>query len=98
MTAREFTATLPGRFSRTTIGVTLFFIHYSLQPWRTNKQIIGETLVLIGAISNLADRFFYKGVIDFISISAYGWSWPAFNMADVYIVIGIFLIVFFRKN
>lgn len=45
------------------------------------------TLIIIGAISNLIDRIRFGGVIDFISIS----YWPAFNLADCYIVGGILL-------
>lgn len=54
-------------------------------------------LILAGAIGNLYDRIFYEGVRDFISF--YIINWPIFNLADVFITIGAFLIIFcmFKK-
>lgn len=48
-------------------------------------------LILAGGIGNLIDRLFRGYVIDFISI----WIWPNFNFADVYIVVGVLLILTF---
>ncbi|MFC1810116.1 signal peptidase II [Patescibacteria group bacterium] len=44
-----------------------------------------------GAISNYADRLIHKFVIDYISV----WIWPVFNLADIAITVGIFLLVLF---
>lgn len=49
-------------------------------------------LILGGAFGNLIDRFSRGFVIDFIAI----WRWPNFNFADIYISIGILLIVIFH--
>ncbi len=62
------------------------------------KTAVAISMVLGGAISNLIDRFFRGGVLDFIKISKI----PNFNLADFSIVIGwiliiIFLIDFSRK-
>jgi signal peptidase II len=46
-------------------------------------------LVLGGAIGNLADRFIHGGVIDWIELTLFGWSWSSFNFADMMILIGI---------
>lgn len=55
---------------------------------------ISLALILGGALGNLIDRFTHGFVIDFIKISI----WPNFNLADVYIVTGILLIlVFYAK-
>lgn len=42
-------------------------------------------LILIGAVSNIVDRLMYGGVIDFLALP----YWPIFNLADVYITVGI---------
>ena len=42
------------------------------------------SLIILGALSNLLDRFKFGAVIDFIDL----WLWPAFNLADIYIVAG----------
>ena len=46
-------------------------------------------LVIGGLISNITDRFFYGGIIDYFRV----WIIPTFNLADVLIIIGIILIV-----
>lgn len=57
------------------------------------KQLWEFTLlgaVMVGAVGNLGDRLLYQGaVIDFIKIG----SWPVFNLADVYITIGVVLLL-----
>lgn len=50
-------------------------------------------LVLSGALGNLIDRIRFGYVIDFIDLHVQGFHWPAFNLADSAIVIGVILIV-----
>ena len=50
-------------------------------------------LILAGAVGNLIDRVRFGYVIDFIDVHAYGFHWPAFNLADSAIVVGVFLIL-----
>ncbi len=49
--------------------------------------------VLGGAVGNLIDRLAYGYVIDFIDIYYNEWHWPAFNIADSAICVGVFLII-----
>lgn len=44
-----------------------------------------------GALSNYVDRVVYQEVIDYLAF----WSYPVFNLADSFIVVGIFLLVLF---
>lgn len=60
---------------------------------KEGKPIIGYILILTGAFSNFLDRIFYGGVIDFIVIWFGDWSWPAFNIADAAILLGIAFIL-----
>lgn len=71
----------------------LFFIRHTFISFINGNNIVGELFVLIGGISNIMDRFVYAGVVDFILLSYKQWSFPIFNLADVYIVFGIFLMV-----
>src|SRR5690606_890493 len=50
-------------------------------------------LVVGGAVGNAIDRLHQPGVVDFLDFHLAGWHWPAFNVADSAIVIGVLLIV-----
>ena len=46
-------------------------------------------LIVGGAIGNLIDRIRFGAVIDFLDFHIGGWHWPAFNVADICIVVGV---------
>jgi signal peptidase II len=46
-------------------------------------------LILAGAIGNLTDRIVHKEVVDFINVHAFTYLWPTFNVADMYISVGM---------
>ena len=54
---------------------------------------VGLTLILGGAIGNLIDRIAYGKVVDFLHFHAYGWSYPAFNLADSAITLGAVILI-----
>ncbi len=54
---------------------------------------IALSLVLGGAIGNLIDRIAYGYVIDFLDVYYQHWHWPAFNIADSAICIGVGLML-----
>jgi len=51
------------------------------------------SLVLAGAVGNVIDRILVGAVIDFLDFHAFGYHWPAFNVADSAITCGAFLLV-----
>lgn len=51
------------------------------------------SLVLGGAIGNLIDRVSIGAVVDFLDFHAFGWHWPAFNVADSAITGGALVLV-----
>jgi len=53
------------------------------------SQLLGISLVILGALSNLLDRLIFGYVIDYLNI----FIWPIFNLADVMIVGGIFIYI-----
>ena len=55
---------------------------------------IGLSLILGGAAGNLADRLVHGYVIDFLEVYAGNFYWPAFNVADSALTIGILLLMF----
>ncbi|MDA8214107.1 MAG: signal peptidase II, partial [Nitrospiraceae bacterium] len=52
------------------------------------------SLILGGAAGNLTDRIIRGYVIDFLDVYAGRFHWPAFNVADSALTIGIFLLAF----
>jgi len=53
----------------------------------------GLSLVLGGAVGNLVDRLWLGHVVDFIDWHYGGWHWPAFNLADSAITVGVALLL-----
>lgn len=60
-----------------------------------NRRWTACTLALIlgGAVGNLWDRIQYGYVIDFIDVYYQQWHWPAFNIADSAISIGVVMLI-----
>jgi signal peptidase II len=54
---------------------------------------LAATLILGGALGNVIDRIRFGAVVDFIDVHAAGWHWPAFNVADSAISVGVALLV-----
>lgn len=73
-----------------TVGLLGWYIWSRLQQ---QQFILGELLVMSGAISNLIDRVLHVGVVDFILFSCGSYSFPVFNVADVCIVVGLGIMV-----
>ncbi|MEE9258788.1 MAG: signal peptidase II [Nitrospinaceae bacterium] len=73
------------------IGAILFIFHRT--PSENFLVQNGLTLILSGAIGNLIDRVLYNEVIDFLDFFYKGFHWPAFNVADSCITIGVGLMM-----
>ena len=54
---------------------------------------LGYAFILAGALGNILDRAINGFVIDFIYIHYKDFYWPAFNFADIYISIGVLIIL-----
>ena len=51
-------------------------------------------IILGGSLGNLFDRIYYSAVLDFIDISYKGYHWFIFNVADIFISVGIICLIF----
>jgi len=80
------------------IAISLLAVLYI--PWLINQYkkniliVIGLLLILGGAIGNLYDRISYGYVIDFIYLHFAEFYWPAFNVADSAISVGVLLFLY----
>lgn len=54
---------------------------------------IALSLILGGALGNVIDRLIHGHVIDFLDFHWAGWHWPAFNVADSAITLGVALLL-----
>lgn len=81
------------------IGIVYFYIR--LPKTRVYKFIrFSLILIISGALGNLIDRIFRGYVVDFFHATFI--NFPVFNMADIYVVVGAFLmavlVIFFVKD
>ena len=75
------------------IAVFCVVVVYALRTAVTDRLLqTGLHLILGGAIGNLLDRFRFGYVVDFLDVYVGSHHWPAFNVADSAICIGIALL------
>ncbi|MHB8920463.1 MAG: signal peptidase II [Halothiobacillus sp.] len=67
-------------------------------PTRRGVDLIKVAIALIigGALGNLIDRLMLGYVVDFLDLHAQGYHWPAFNIADSAITVGVVLLLVFE--
>jgi signal peptidase II len=75
--------------------VALYILGRLYVTTRAGQRLRAFAIALVcgGAIGNLIDRVRHEtGVVDFIDMGVGGWRWPTFNIADVAVSIGAFLL------
>lgn len=79
-----------------TVIIIIGILYYYCNDKKKNKLfIISLALIFGGALGNLLDRVMYGFVIDFIDFG----FWPAFNIADSAVTVGVvLLIIYFIRN
>ena len=72
------------------VGVLIFWLS------RVRSEILASAIGLIvgGAVGNVIDRVRLGGVVDFLYFHLGSWYWPAFNLADSAICIGVVVMLF----
>jgi signal peptidase II len=73
------------------IGIIVYVTKY--KALITKWSHIGFALILGGAVGNLIDRIFRIEVVDFIDVHFGSYHWPAFNVADSAIFVGVGLVI-----
>ena len=80
-------------------SVIIFLLYIFIKSERMDKFIYA--LIIGGALGNIYDRLIYKAVPDFVDIHYNNFHWFTFNVADIFISIGITIFImksFFVKN
>ncbi len=76
-------------------GVALFILWFYFRVARTHLWLsLGLALIFGGAAGNLIDRFRYGHVVDFLDVYVGTAHWPAFNVADSAISIGMGVLIY----
>lgn len=80
-------------------GITAAVLWSARYQFAKSNNVLAETFIVAGSCSNLIDRFWWQGVIDFIGLSWGNWHYPLFNVADIFIVLGVGLLMirFYRE-
>ena len=74
------------------IGLIIIAIIFMMLKNNNIKQYF-FALIAGGALGNLYDRIVYTAVPDFIDLHFYGFHWFVFNVADIFITIGVFCLI-----
>lgn len=74
---------------------TLIFIYYFLLKNKkfSRFDIFIYSFLIGGILGNLFDRIVYGYVIDYLDFNIFGYHFPIFNIADISIVLSIFMII-----
>ena len=77
--------------------IALGFMFYLMKDFDLKNNAfysIALALVIAGAIGNFIDRIIFKYVTDFLDFYIFGYDFPVFNIADICITIGVFMLLF----
>jgi signal peptidase II len=91
---------LPEGWRQAVLALTILFalvvvFFFLRQPGYQNRISQGALAgILGGALGNIIDRMVHGHVIDFLDFYIGQWHWPAFNLADSVICIGVFALIF----
>ena len=77
------------------IVLVLLVIFYEIKKSKGLKKY-SFTMVLGGAFGNLFDRFVYNAVPDFIDFHIGNFHWFIFNIADVFITLGVIFLIYYE--
>ena len=72
--------------------VNFIIIYLIFNSTRLHQMLF--SMILGGSLGNLYDRVSYSAVPDFIDLNYRGYHWFVFNVADIFISIGIFTLIF----
>ena len=71
------------------VAVVLFWLYSAMHRY----SAFAYGIIIGGAIGNIIDRLVYGAVADFFDVHIAGYHWPAFNIADSAICIGVLMVL-----
>ena len=82
------------------VGIVILLLVYFFATSKKMDKLI-YSIIIGGALGNFYDRLLYKAVPDFIDLHYDNFHWFTFNVADIFISLGILIFIFksfFEKN
>ena len=81
--------------------INFLILYYAFVETRIKSIFL--MIILGGSLGNLFDRIYYKAVPDFIDLNYAGYHWFIFNVADIFITLGIICLIlsefiFYKKE
>lgn len=88
-----------GKFFLLAVTITILtFIHFLLYKERVLKVKYGYSLIIAGAYGNIIDRIINGGVVDFLDFHIKNLHYPAFNVADSLVFVGVCIVIFYGRG
>ena len=91
-------ASLGNNFFMAISFIALASILFYMSKIPKGLELFSISLIFGGAVGNLIDRIMLGKVIDFIDVYVGSWHWPAFNVADSALTVGITLFIIATFN
>jgi signal peptidase II len=82
----------PYIFAALSLGIAGALVWWALRQKRMLLAVLAGAIAG-GALGNIIDRIYLGAVVDFLDVHAFGWHWPAFNVADSAIVISVLVLL-----
>ena len=71
----------------------IIILRYMYSFKKTKLNIYGFGFLLGGILGNLSDRLLFGYVKDFFDFIIFNYDYPVFNIADIFIVLGVFMLI-----
>ena len=75
------------------VAVSVFLMFGLWRGVRSRFETAAYVCLIGGALGNVIDRLRIGAVVDYLDLHWQGWHWPAFNLADVFVVSGAALMI-----
>lgn len=75
------------------LGISVWLVRLLRQHAGERLLPLAVSLILAGALGNMIDRLRFDAVVDFLDFHLAGYHWPAFNVADSAISVGVALML-----
>ena len=78
------------------ISIYLIWRFFIKDKQLNNYYIVIYSMLIAGIIGNMIDRIIYGYVIDYVSFNIIGYSFPIFNLADIFIVVSVIMLIIYE--